>query len=104
MMGLDPFVALAVCGAVVTLAGAGLGVRAWRRLGPADQAFLAVCLRMGIGGRGRSLLRRMAADSGVAPVSLLLSPSVFARCAAGHRPADEGSRRLAEVLADRLGL
>ncbi|MFN0012424.1 MAG: hypothetical protein ACKVS8_12365 [Phycisphaerales bacterium] len=99
---LDPFVLLAAGGAGTVVLGLVLALRAWRALPAAEQAFLAMSLRLGLGRRQRAALRRMAADSGVAPVALLLSPTAFnhacASVAAAGGPAGEVIARLRHRL------
>lgn len=102
MNGLDPLLVMAVAGAVVMAVGVALALRAWLKLAPAEQAFIALSLRMGLGRRSRSVLRQMAADSGIAPVALLLSPTAFDTASASVKTSDERSARLVQRLRARV--
>ncbi len=104
MSGLDPVPALASLGLLVMALGAAIALRAWLRLAPAEQAFIAISLRMGVGQRGRAVLRQMAADSGVAPVALLLSPTAFETASAHMKSSDPRSKRALTRLRQRVGV
>lgn len=64
-------------GALVVLAGLGMLVMRLPRLAPAEQAFVLLALRLGLGRRQRDALRRAARVAGVQPVALVLSPSAL---------------------------
>jgi hypothetical protein len=67
---------LGVLGCVGLLLAAGL-VLSWVRSAredPGDRAFRLLAARMKLSRRARSLVRKLATDSGVAPVGLLVSP------------------------------
>lgn len=107
MSGIDPVLAIVALGLAVMALGAAIALRAWLRLAPAEQAFIAVSVRMGVGRRARAVLRQMAADSGVAPVALLLSPTAFEAASAnmkmGMKRGDERSERALARLRERVG-
>ena len=102
--GVDPVLAVTAVGLMVMALGAAIAVRAWLRLAPAEQAFIAISLRMGVGQRGRAVLRQMAADSGVAPVALLLSPTAFETASAHMKSGDPRSERAIARLRQRVGV
>ena len=103
MSGVDPVLAVTAVGLMVMALGAAIALREWLRLAPAEQAFIAISVRMGVGRRARSVLRQMAADSGVAPVALLLSPTAFETASANMKSRDEHSERAIARLRERVG-
>lgn len=82
------WLALALIGALA----AGMlaaGFAWWRRQSATDRAFWVAALFARLTRKDRSLLRRLAAQAGLAPVTLLISEHAFERAAAFASPADE---------------